>query len=76
MVDLDAPRSQGFLEIPVGLSAPQVPPNGYQDDLRREPESSTGRAGKVNRASSRRCFVPVASVQFEPAYQSLTASAR
>jgi hypothetical protein len=51
MVDLDASFSQEFVEIPVGQSLPQVPPDGDNDHLRRESVSGEHRAGPVNLAS-------------------------
>ena len=42
MVDLDAPFGEEFLKIPIGQSVTQVPTDGDQDDLRRQPEPNEG----------------------------------
>jgi hypothetical protein len=61
MVDLDIPLSQKFLEIPVRQSVPQVPPNGDEDRIRREPEAGECRSGLVNRAHEVTALHPGAS---------------
>jgi hypothetical protein len=55
MVGLYTPLSQEFLQIPLGQSVTQVPPDGDQDHLRREPEPGEGRFG-LNRARDPKAF--------------------
>ena len=38
MVHLDASLSEQFLKVPLGQPVAQVPADGYQNDLGREPE--------------------------------------
>ncbi len=37
VIDLDAALGQELLDVPVGETEPQVPPDGEGDDVRREP---------------------------------------
>jgi len=48
VVNLDAAFSEQFFQIPVGQSVTQVPTNGDQDDLWREPESCECLLGRLD----------------------------
>ena len=48
MIHLDASLSEQFLKVPVGQPVAQVPADGYQNDLRREPEPGERRRGRLD----------------------------
>jgi hypothetical protein len=48
VVDLDATLGHQFLEVPIRQPEAQLPPDGQQDHLRREPEARESRGGHLD----------------------------